>query len=116
MRRGDLYRVYRGSPRDPKRSRVFVVVSRHVLIASRFSTVICAPVYSSYDGLSTQVRAGIAEGLKHDSSIHCDELVSLPKSSLTDFVGSLSPAKLRELRNALLAALELGAAEPHSGS
>ena len=107
MRRGDLYRVHRASPRDPKRSRVFVVVSRKVLVDSRFSTVIFAPVYSAYDGLSTQVRVGIAEGLKHDSGIHCDELVSLPKGGLTDFVGSLSPAKLSELRTALLAALEL---------
>ena len=115
MRHGDLYRVFRGPPRDPKRSRVFVAVSRQVLIGSRFSTVICAPVYSAYDGLSTQVRVGIAEGLKHDSSIHCDELVSLPKSSLTDFVGSLSASKLSELRDALLAALELGAGEPPFG-
>ncbi len=107
MSRGDLYRVYRGLRRDPKRSRVFVVVSRRVLIHSRYSTVICAPIYSSYDGLSTQVRVGIAEGLKHDSSIHCDELVSLPKAALTDFVGSLSPGRLAELRDALLAALEL---------
>ena len=108
MRRGDLYRVYKGSPRDPKRSRVFVVVGRQVVIDSRLSTVVCAPIYSAYHGLSTQVQVGIAEGLKHDSSIHCDGLVSLPKSSLTDFVGSLSTPKIAELRTALLAALELG--------
>ena len=82
-------------------------MSRQVLIDSRFSTVICAPICSAYDGLSTQVRVGIAEGLKHESSIHCDELVSLPKVSLTNFVGSLSPARIAELRDALLAALEL---------
>lgn len=107
MRRGELYRVVRGSPHDPKRTRVFVVVSRQVLIESRFATVICAPIYTAYDGLSTQVRVGIEEGLKHDSSIHCDELVSIRKSLLTDFVGSLSPRRLDELRAALLAALEL---------
>jgi hypothetical protein len=27
----------------------------------------------------------VAEGLKHDSSILCDALVSLPKSALTEF-------------------------------
>jgi len=48
------------------------------VIDSRFSTVICAPLYSVHDDLSTQVRVGQDEGLKHDSSIHCDELVSLP--------------------------------------
>jgi mRNA interferase MazF len=69
MRRGELYRAYKASARDPKKHRVFVVVSRQVLIDSRFSTVICTPIYSKYDDLSTQVRVGIDEGLKHDSSI-----------------------------------------------
>ena len=85
MRRGELYRVRRPSSRDPKRSRVFVVVSRQVLIESRFSTVICAPVYTAYDGLSTQIQVGVSGGLKHASGIHCDELVSLPKTMLTDY-------------------------------
>ena len=107
MRRGDLYRVYRGSSRDPKRSRVFVVVSRQVLIDSRFSTAVCAPIYSADDGLSTQVRVGVEEGLKHASSIHCDELISLLKSGLTDFVGTLGAPKLEELSAALKTALEL---------
>ncbi len=83
-------------------------MSRQVLIDSKFSTVVCAPVYSAYHGLSTQVLVGIEQGLKHDSSIHCDDLVSLPKSVLTDYVGSLSPAKLAELNLALRAALDIG--------
>jgi mRNA interferase MazF len=89
---------------------VFVVVSRQVLIDSKFSTVICAPIYSAYHGLSTQVPVGVEHGLKHDSSIHCDELISLPKSVLTDYVGSLPHEKLSELNQALRAALELGSA------
>ena len=107
MKRGDLYRVHKASSLDPKKFRVFVVVSRQVLIDSRFSTVICAPIFSAYDGLSTQVSVGIAEGLKHDSSIHCDELISIPKSGLTNFVGSLSNDKIRELNEALKIALDL---------
>ncbi len=107
MKRGELYRVYHPSARDPKKFRVFVVVSRQVLIESRFSTLICAPIYSSYDGLSTQVPVGVDQGLKHDSSIYCDELVSLPKSILTNFVGSLSSDKIEELNRALCIALEI---------
>ena len=84
-----------------------MVVSRQVLIDSRFSTVICAPVYSSHAGLTTQVRVGVDQGLKHDSSIHCDELVSLPKSSLTRFVGTLPSPKIEELNRALSIALGL---------
>ena len=106
MKRGELYRVANPSPRDPKRQRVFVVISRQVLIDSRFSTVICAPVHTAYDGLATQVPVGLDEGLKHDSSIHCDELVSLPKGKLTNYVGVLGPTKLQSLQYALRIALD----------
>jgi mRNA interferase MazF len=105
--RGDLYRVLNPSARDPKRQRVFVVVSRQVLIDSRFSTVVCAPVYSSHHGLSTQILIGIDEGLKHESSIHCDELVSLPKTALTHYIGRLSSEKIEALNKALRMALEI---------
>lgn len=106
MRRGDLYRVRKPSG-DPKSQRVFVVASRHALIESRFSTVICAPVYSRRDGLATQVNVGVECGLKHDSAIHCDELVSLPKGILTDYVGSLTLPARELLGRAVLVALEL---------
>lgn len=92
---------------DPKRFRVFVVVSRQALVDSDLSTVICAPVYSSFHGLGSQILVGIEEGLKDVSSIHCDKLVSLPKSALTSYVGTLSEAKIDELNRALRVALEL---------
>ncbi len=107
MKRGELYRVSHPSARDPRKYRVFVIVSRQVLIDSRFSTVICAPVYTAYDGLATQVPIGPEEGLKHESSIHCDELVSLPKTMLTNFIGALSPIKLEALSQALMVALDI---------
>ncbi len=107
MKRGELYRVAHPSARDPKRYRVFVVVGRQVLIDSRFSTVVCAPVYTVYDGLATQVPVGPDEGLKHESSIHCDELVSLPKSVLTNYIGALPPEKMEMLTQALRVALEI---------
>lgn len=107
MRRGDLYRVRRPGRGDPKASRVFVIVSRQALIDSRFSTVVCAPIYTRRDGLATQVDLGTEEGLKHDSSIHCDALVSLPKAALTDCVARLRPVRLRALDQALRVALAL---------
>ncbi len=107
MKRGELYRVAHPSARDPKRYRVFVVISRQVLMDSRFSSVICAPIYTSHEGLATQVLVGPDEGLKHDSSIHCDELVSLAKSMLTNYVGALPPAKVAALDQALQVALDL---------
>ena len=106
MRRGDLYRVFKPGG-DPKQYRTFAIVSRAALIDSRFSTVICAPVFTNGEGLSTQVTIGPEEGLKHSSWIMCDNLVSLRKSDLTNYVGSLSRTKLSEVNDALKMALDL---------
>ena len=86
MKRGDLFRVRRPGGGDPKASRVFVVVSRQA---------------------ATQVNLGLDDGLKHESSIHCDALVSLPKPLLTDYVASLKPSQVRALDQALRVALAL---------
>lgn len=106
MRRGELYRVKKpgGDPRD---FRVFVIVSRQALIDSRFATVVCAPIYSSGEGLSTQVPVGPDQGLKHDSWIMCDNLVSVQKVQLTDYIGSLSWSLASQLNRALRSALDL---------
>ncbi len=106
MNRGELYRVHRPAG-DPKQFRVFAVVSRQALIDSKFSTVVCAPVFTSGEALSTQLSVGPDEGLKHQSWIMCDNLVSLRKTDLVNYVGSLGPAKLAELNNALKMALDL---------
>jgi mRNA interferase MazF len=47
-------------------------------------------------------------GLKHDSAIYCDALVSLPKSKLTGYAGSLSPDAMEKVNAALRSALALG--------
>ena len=105
MKRGDLFRVYKGLKYDPKEYRIILVVSRQLLIDNQFPTVICAPVYSKYDGFPTQIEVGVNEGLKHDSAIYCDALVSLPKSMLTDYIGNLSKDKMEEVNIALRIAL-----------
>ena len=105
MRRGDLYRIHFKTKNDPKEYRVFLIVSRQLLINSNFSTVICAPIYSKYDGYPTQIEVGIDDGLKYDSAIYCDDLISLHKSLLTDYIGHLSDSKMEEVNAALRIAL-----------
>jgi mRNA interferase MazF len=106
LKRGELYRV-RHPKGDPKKSRVFVVVSRDALLESRYATAICAPVHTTRSGLETQIDVGTEVGLKHDSSIHCDSLVSVPKELLTDFVGRLSSEHEIRLDQALRVALAI---------
>ncbi len=84
-----------------------MLVSRQALIDSNYSTVVCAPIFTERHGLPTQVNVGSEEGLKHDCAIHCDGLMSLEKSRLTDYVGELSEVKREQLEKALQAALAL---------
>ena len=107
MTRGELYLVKKPAAADPRKQRVLVIVSRQALLDTRFSTAICAPVYSHHDGLTTQLSVSLDVGLKSDSSIHCDELVSLPKTMLTNYVGKLSVEQQRRLDKALAVAVGL---------
>jgi mRNA interferase MazF len=106
MKRGELYRVYKPGG-DRKQYRTFAVVSRQALIDSRFPTVVCAAVMTEGQGLATQVAIGIEEGIKRDCWIQCDDLRSMQKSVLTQWVGTLSPEKMRKLDYALTVALDL---------
>jgi mRNA interferase MazF len=106
MNRGELYLVSDPAG-DPKRQRVFVVVSHQGLVDSRDAAVVCAPIYSRGAGLATQVAVGPEEGLKHESWIICDNLDSIDKSQLTNYVGTLSAAKMKQLNRSLVLALDL---------
>ena len=105
MNRGEIYRVRRPPGNDPKRWRCFVIIGRQALIDSKAARIVCAPVNTTYVGLATQVPVGVDEGLKHPSCINCDQLFTLDKSVLTDFVAALTATKLRQLRTALRIAL-----------
>jgi mRNA interferase MazF len=107
VKRGEIYRVKRPTKQDPKRFRLYVVISRQDFIDTIYETVICAPIYTNQNNLPTEVYIGIDEGLKHDSAIRCDELLSIHKSKLTNYTGSLSPQKIQELNQALKIALEI---------
>ena len=74
--------------------------------------MICAPVYSRHDDLETQVVIGITEGLKFPSSLHCDELLSIPKAFLTHYVGKLTELQISLLDRALTIALSLPGSIP----
>ena len=69
--------------------------------------MVCAPVFSNGQGLSTQVVVGQEQGLKHDSWIMCDNLISLRKTELSHYVSQLPIPKMTELNRALRNALEV---------
>jgi len=106
MKRGELYRVFKPGG-DSKQYRTFVIVSRQTLVDSKFPKVVCAPVLTEGQGLASQVSIGIDEGMKHESWIHCDDLRSVRKSELTQWIGSIPARIMRKLDYALSVALGL---------
>jgi len=115
LSRGEIYRVRQPQHGDPKKSRCFVVVSRQDLLDSKANRVLCAPINTSGVGLATEVEVGVDEGLRHLSVINCDQITRLEKSMLTDYIGVLSAAKLRQLRTALQIALDIDD-DPETGT
>ena len=97
MRRGDLYRVRRPGAGDPRKTRVFVVVSREALIGSAFSTVICAPVFSQRDGLATQVDVGpedvldIAVWNNRERDLHLSDLSPELQEYMEEYIQQYVP-------------------------
>jgi mRNA interferase MazF len=51
------------------------------------------------------VGVGPESGLKQASSVHCDNLVSLPKIALTHYLGAVTDDKLAAMDLALAVAL-----------
>jgi mRNA interferase MazF len=82
-----------------------VIVSREALLTTAHSTVLCAPIYSNHDGIASQVLIGSESGLRGPSSIHCDNVVSVARAALTDFIGALPPERVVALDRALAVAL-----------
>ena len=75
---------------------------------TRCSTLVCLRAgFFPHDELCTQVKLGPKHGLKHESSIHCDELVSVPKEILSYYVGRLDSTSMQRLDHALAIALHL---------
>jgi mRNA interferase MazF len=66
-----------------------------------------AAVTRTVRGLPTEVPVGVPEGLAGDAVVNCDNLFTIPKSSLGPRRGELGPEPLANLRIAVMIALEL---------
>lgn len=108
MKRGEIYRTREKVPERGYKPGFYVVVSRDFVASNDdISTVVCAAVYSEILGLRSEVVLGIEDGLPHECSTRCDFQTLMFKRKLTNFVGTLSAGKVRELNRALRYALEL---------
>ncbi len=69
--------------------------------------VTIAPISSTIRGSTTEVPVGRAEGLDHPSVVKCENVATVPASSVGREVGLLASARERELRAAIVSAFDL---------
>ena len=97
LARGEIWQ-YRFA--KPDKRRPVVVITRDEVIPL-LTTVMVAPVTSTIRGAPSEVLVGPAQGLKHDSVVHLDNIQTVPQARLARYVGRLSPLQLRRVCRAL---------------
>jgi mRNA interferase MazF len=96
--------IWRCRFKAPDKTRPVVVLSRPDAI-DLLHTVMVAPITSTVRGAPSEVRVGVAEGLKHDSAVNLDHVQTVEQARLVGHVGSLGPEKMRAACRALAIAV-----------
>ncbi len=90
----------------PAGRRPVVLLSRNEAYAVR-ELVTVAPVTTRVRRIPTEVPLGPAEGLPKACAVNLDTITTIPRRTLTQPVGPLSPEKLAAVERALMFALGL---------
>lgn len=100
INRGEVWR-YRFVA--PDKIRPVLVLTRQEVIGL-LHTVMVAPITSAIRGAPSEVRVGVAEGLKHESAVNLDHVQTVERSRLVSYVGHLDSEKMSEVCRALAVA------------
>jgi mRNA interferase MazF len=84
-----------------------VVILTRDLVRPHMTRVTVAPITSTARGLSTEIAVGPANGLDHACVVSCDNIVTVPTSTLGRQIGYLLPAQEAALTAAIHAAFDL---------
>jgi mRNA interferase MazF len=84
-----------------------VLVLTRELVWPYLTSVTVAPVTRTVRGLSTEVPVGLQNGLDAECVVSCDNIVTVPKTTLGRQIGYLLPAQEAALTMAIMAAFDL---------
>jgi len=88
------------------KTRPAVILTRE-LARPHLSRVTVATITSTVHGLSTEVPVGHRNGLDHECVINCDNIQTVPSSSVGRHLGFLLPDQELALADAIAAAFAL---------
>ncbi len=84
-----------------------VLVLTRELVRPAMTRVTVAPITTRRRGLATEVPVGPENGLSEEGAVSCDNIVTIPASSLGRVAGYLLPSQEPLLTEAIMAAFDL---------
>lgn len=108
--RGEVHAVDLGSPvgHEPAHRRPAVIVSVDILNNGPGGLVVVVPVTTVGYGLRSHIELDPVEsGLDHTSYARCDQLRTISVDRLISRIGTISPAPMRSIDQALRFVLDL---------
>jgi mRNA interferase MazF len=84
-----------------------VLVLTRELVRPHMTTVTVAPITTTIRGLSTEVAVDAANGLTQPSAVSCDNITTIPASTLGRQIGVLFDRQEPALTEAIRAAFDL---------
>lgn len=103
MRRGEIWWVTFPAPVG---RRPAILVSRNEAYAVRASVTV-VPLTRTIRSIPVEVAMGPSDGVPHRSVASADSITTIPKRLVADYLGTLSPAKLKAVDRAIAFALDL---------
>jgi mRNA interferase MazF len=102
IRQGDIYWIDLDDPKgsEPGFRHPHVVVQNNVFNASRINTVVVCALTSNIKRSAAPGNVLLKKGeanLKKDSVVNITQLVTVDKADLAERIGTLSPARVREI-------------------
>lgn len=89
-----------------EKTRPVLVLTREVALGV-LTNVTIAPITSHVRGLATEVEVGPDNGLDQRGAVSCDNIVTVPASTLGRHLGFLLPSQEPQLSDAIAAAFDL---------
>jgi len=102
IKQGDIFWVHLGAPRgsEPGYRHPHVVIQNNLFNQSKINTVVVCALTSNLTRAKSpgNVLLGKGEGnLKKESVVNITQMITVNKSDLIEKIGSLSPARIREI-------------------
>lgn len=102
MTRGEIWMYQFGAP---DKRRPIVILTRTGAIGLLHSVIVSA-VSRTVRGIPSEVHVGPENGLKHDSVVNLDQVFTVAKRDIVQFVGTLNDKQLQQVCKALAVAVD----------